>query len=578
MEENFNISNENSFENSNSEKAGISTEPEPMAYTENGKTENPAENTEAKTAETSASNTVYTSPANEFSAENSAERKPENSYHYHEEYPHYNYEKSHYVPAEPSNENGAKKYLPFILIAAIMCAITALLTFSIVKMTEKAPEKAQEKTEESRISEPEENAGNPGIGFDDEITRIDPEENPEEVPENPDAALPGENEENPIEETPEEEGNIENFVIGRAAGAAGGEMTIAEVAKDAMPSMVQVTNTSIQEYRDIFGQTARYDEVSAGSGIVIGENDKELLIVTNYHVIEGNDKLTLTFADGEAVEGYKKGSDQKMDVAIIAVKKENMKKETLKSVSIIRVASEDNVQIGESVVAIGNALGYGQSVSAGIISAKGRTLDGESGGVKLLQTDASINPGNSGGALLNMRGELIGINEAKYVDESVEGVSYAIPISEVYKLIEDMAAGKTHEKITGEDAAYLGIECVSMPESYTANGYPAGVYVSTVVRDSAADKAGIKEGDIITSIDGTALTSSDMLLEELSYHKAGDKIKVKVKRLENEKFSDKEMDVTLAKKEIPQITQGEQEYPDSDFNDWLGPDIFDFFR
>ena len=337
------------------------------------------------------------------------------------------------------------------------------------------------------------------------------------------------------------------------------EMTIPEIVNDVLPCMVQITNTAVGEYSNMFGETQEYEEVSTGTGIIVGKTDDELLIATNDHVIDGNDTITITFNDGEnnesgsEAEGIVKGTDSLNDLAIVAVKLSDLDQSTLDAINVIRLGDSDEMQVGEQVVAIGNALGYGQSVSTGILSAKGREVMDSDGETHIMfQTDASINPGNSGGALLNMKGELIGINEAKYVDESVEGVGYAIPMSIAEPILTELGNRETREKVADEDAAYLGVYVMSMPAAYVAEGYPAGAYVQSVVEGLAADNAGIMAQDIITKIDGINITSSSDLVDELAYYSAGEEVELTIMRLDDlddEEFTEITVTVTLGAKE-----------------------------
>jgi serine protease Do len=303
--------------------------------------------------------------------------------------------------------------------------------------------------------------------------------------------------------------------------------SISTVAKSVMPSVVSITNLNIQEVEYFFFGTQRYETESSGSGIIIGENDAELLIVTNNHVIEGNKTLTVTFNDGESVEAVVKGSNAEMDIAVIAVRTTDMKEATLQEIKVATVGDSENLVVGEPTIAIGNALGYGQSVTSGIISALSRELDGFD--TKLIQTDAAINPGNSGGALLNIKGEVIGINTAKLADNAIEGMGYAIPISEVKEIIEEMMARETREKVDVKDKGTLGIMCVDVNE--TAAKYynmPAGAYINEVTEGGAADKAGISRGSIITKFDKTSVNSSTALVDLLAYYEAGETVEIEI--------------------------------------------------
>ncbi len=335
-----------------------------------------------------------------------------------------------------------------------------------------------------------------------------------------------------------------------SAADSGKDMTVPEVVSDVMPSMVAITNTSIQEYQNIFGQSQKAESVSAGSGIIVGETDTELLIATNNHVISDSSEITVTFVDEAAVAGTVKGADSENDLAIVAVKLSDISSDTLGKIKVVTIGDSDQCQVGESVVAIGNALGYGQSVSSGIVSALNREVTVDNVTHKLIQTDASINPGNSGGALLNMRGELIGINEVKYVDTEVEGVGYAIPTATAKPILQALGNKATRQKVSSDQASYIGIKCIDVPDSYVQSGYPDGVYVSEVTKGGPADKAGIKVGDIITGIDGYSVTGTSELLNELAYYAAGETIDFSVSSVNSAKtaYEGKKVSVTLGSK------------------------------
>lgn len=303
--------------------------------------------------------------------------------------------------------------------------------------------------------------------------------------------------------------------------------SISTVAKSVMPSVVSITNLSVQEVQSFFWGTQRYESESTGSGIIIGKNDTELLIVTNNHVVEGNKMLTITFIDDESVEAVVKGTDADIDIAVVAVKMADMSQETLDKIKVATLGDSKALVVGEPTIAIGNALGYGQSVTSGIVSAMDRALDGFD--AKLIQTDAAINPGNSGGALLNIKGEVIGINTAKLADNAVEGMGYAIPISDVKEIIEEMMHRVTREKVDEKNKGTLGIMCVSVDE--TAAKYynmPVGAYINEVVANSAAEKAGISKGSIITKFDGISINSSTALVDLLAYYAAGETVEVEI--------------------------------------------------
>ena len=268
---------------------------------------------------------------------------------------------------------------------------------------------------------------------------------------------------------------------------------VSSVVENVMPSIVSITNLSVQEVQNYFGGTSKQESESAGSGIIIGQNDSELLIATNNHVVEGSSTLTVTFIDGKSVKADIKGTDSDKDLAVVAVPLSEIKDSTMDKIAVATLGNSDQTQVGDQVIAIGNALGYGQSVTTGIVSAKDRTMDGYDG--KLLQTDAAINPGNSGGALLNANGEVIGINSAKIATETVEGIGYAIPVSDVSDLITNLMNQKTKTKVAESEKGYIGINGVDVTaDSAQMYNMPTGVYVSEVISGGGAEKAGITKG------------------------------------------------------------------------------------
>ena len=289
-----------------------------------------------------------------------------------------------------------------------------------------------------------------------------------------------------------------------SSNSSSGTANVTEVAKNAMPSIVSITNMSVQEVQNFFGGTQKQKSESAGSGIIVGQNDSELLIVTNNHVVEGSSTLTVTFIDEESVEADIKGTDSDKDLAVVAVPLSKIKDSTMNKIAVATLGDSDKTQVGDQVIAIGNALGYGQSVTTGIVSAKERTMDSYDG--KLLQTDAAINPGNSGGALLNANGEVIGINSAKIATETVEGIGYAIPVSDVSDLITNLMNQKTKTKVAESERGYIGIKGVDVTsDSAQMYNMPTGVYVSEVISGGGAEKAGITKGAVITGIEGTTV-------------------------------------------------------------------------
>ncbi len=302
---------------------------------------------------------------------------------------------------------------------------------------------------------------------------------------------------------------------------------ISVIAKNAMPSVVSITNMSVKQVQNFFGGIHEQESESAGSGIIIAQNDTELLVLTNNHVVEGNDTLTVSFIDEESVTANIKGTDSVRDLAVIAVKMEDIKGSTKEKIAVAQMGDSTQLQVGEQVIAIGNALGYGQSVTTGIVSATQRMLDGFDS--ELIQTDAAINPGNSGGALLNAKGELVGINTIKVATSIVEGMGYAIPISDAQEVITNLMNQKTKTKVSEGQQGYLGIQPVDVSEdSAQMYGMPTGVYVSEVIKGSGAQEAGITKGCIITAIEGTQINSTVALREQLQYYGAGETIKITV--------------------------------------------------
>lgn len=328
-----------------------------------------------------------------------------------------------------------------------------------------------------------------------------------------------------------------------------GTSDIATIAKNAMPSIVSITNMSVQEVQSFFGGTQQQESTSVGSGIIIGQTDSELLILTNNHVVEGNEKLTVSFVDNESVEANVKGTDSTKDLAVVAVKISDVKDSTMDEIAVATMGDSSKLEVGEQVIAIGNALGYGQSVTSGIVSATERTLDGYEGGT-LIQTDAAINPGNSGGALLNSNGEVIGINTAKVATDSVEGMGYAIPISDASDTIQNLMNQETKTKVSEAEQGYLGIQGVDVSdESAKMYNMPTGVYISDVVKNGGAQQAGLTKGSVITGLEGTTISDINSLKEQLQYYRVGDKVKVTVQVPGNNgEYTEKTVEVTLGSK------------------------------
>lgn len=320
---------------------------------------------------------------------------------------------------------------------------------------------------------------------------------------------------------------------------------VSQIVESAMPSIVSITNMSVQEVQNFFGQTQQEESTSLGSGIIIDQSDSELLIVTNNHVVEGADTLTVTFVDNESVEANIKGTDSARDLAVVAVPVDSIKDSTMEEISIASLGDSDELQVGEPAIAIGNALGYGQSVTTGIISATDRELDGFDG--KLIQTDAAINPGNSGGALLNANGQVVGINTAKINSGVAEGMGYAIPISDASDIITSLMNQETKTKVSEEEQGYLGITGVDVSDdSSEMYNMPTGVYIREVSKGSGAEQAGLAQGNIITAINGTTVDSMSTLKEQLTYYKVGETVELTVQVAANDgSYQEQTVSVTL---------------------------------
>ena len=323
---------------------------------------------------------------------------------------------------------------------------------------------------------------------------------------------------------------------------------VTEVVGKVMPSVVSINNM-YTETSTFFGQTTSNQAEASGSGIIVGENDTELLIATNNHVVESADVLNVQFIDDQSVEAQVKGTDATMDLAVIAVPLENIPSETLDAISIATLGDSDSLAVGEPAIAIGNALGYGQSVTTGVISAVNREITVDSVTNDLIQTDAAINPGNSGGALLNISGEVIGINSNKIGGTAIEGMGYAIPISSAKPIIEELMNKETKVKVSEDQKAYLGITGVSVTEDIaTAYGMPEGVYVNQVYEGTSAESAGIQKGDIITAFDGDSVGTMEELQKELEYYAAGTSVDVTVQRSDGQNYTEATITVTLGAK------------------------------
>lgn len=325
---------------------------------------------------------------------------------------------------------------------------------------------------------------------------------------------------------------------------------VSAIVEQNMPSVVAITNMSVQEVQSFFGGVQQQESESCGSGIIIGKNDTELLIVTNNHVVEGANTLTVSFVDDAAVEASVKGTDASKDLAVVAVPLESIEASTMDAIEIVTLGDSDALQVGEPVIAIGNALGYGQSVTTGIVSALNRDLEMEGFDSKLIQTDAAINPGNSGGALLNANGELIGINTVKVNANAVEGMGYAIPISDASDVIETLMNRETRTKVPEDEQGYLGIQGVDVTsDSAQMYNMPTGVYIAKVVKGGGIDKAGVSKGSIITKFDGITIDSMETLQEQLQYFRVGEEVEVVVQVPEkNGEYSEQTVTVTLGER------------------------------
>ena len=322
---------------------------------------------------------------------------------------------------------------------------------------------------------------------------------------------------------------------------------VSDIVENTLPSIVSITNMSVQEVQNFFGGISQQESESAGSGIIISQNDSELLVVTNNHVVEGSDTLTVTFNDGNSVEAQIKGTDSARDLAVVAVPLDKISDDTMNAIKVATLGDSDSLKVGEPAIAIGNALGYGQSVTTGIVSATGRTIDGFDG--EYIQTDAAINPGNSGGALLNANGEVIGINSAKINSSAVEGMGFAIPISDASDVIQNLMNKETRSKVSDEERGYLGIKGYDVSEE-GAQMYnmPTGVYVKEVMSGGGSEKAGLTKGSIITGFEGSSISGMSSLQEQLQYYKAGEEVTLTVQIPDkNGEYTEKDIKVTLGK-------------------------------
>lgn len=374
--------------------------------------------------------------------------------------------------------------------------------------------------------------------------------------------------------------------------ASAGSMDVSAIVEQAMPSVVSISTKSVQEVQDYYGIFSQYgyapqerEVEGSGSGIIIGKNDTELLIATNYHVVEGADTLSVGFVDNNAYEAKVKGYDKANDLAVVSVSLDDISNDTMDAISVATIGSSDDLKVGEQVIAIGNALGYGQSVTTGIVSAKNRRANSDysqqtvqsddednQSGINLIQTDAAINPGNSGGALLNMKGEVVGINSAKLASTEVEGIGYAIAISDVTDDIESLMNAKTRDKVEGSHGV-LGISGRTVSdEASQYYGIPEGVYVAEVTEDGAADAAGIKEQNIITKFDGKTVTSIEDLVDMLQYYEPEEQVEVTIATLGKGGYKESTVEVTLGSSEDQDQSNDDQD-SDVQSSDDQGDDV-----
>lgn len=377
-------------------------------------------------------------------------------------------------------------------------------------------------------------------------------------------------------EAPKQQSVLQTTALAGSNAAATGSLDVSDIAESVMPSIVAITNRSVQEvqnYFSIFGygaQSQTRETESAGSGFIIGKNAEELLLVTNYHVIENADTLSACFIDNQAYEANVKGTDPDNDLAVLAIPLTSISDETMSQIKVASIGDSDALKVGEQVVAIGNALGYGQSVTTGIVSAKNRTISTSSNTANAsdetedvptyIQTDAAINPGNSGGALVNMNGEVVGINSAKIASSTVEGMGYAIPVSRVSDIIETLMNETTRTKVEDAQKANIGISGITVDTAVSQTyGIPTGVYIAEVTKDSAAEAAGLKKGEVITKFDNKAVSGIEELKDLLQYYAAGETVEVTVKVPGSGEYSEKTVTLTLGHAaEVSENTESEE--------------------
>lgn len=355
-------------------------------------------------------------------------------------------------------------------------------------------------------------------------------------------------EQTPVATTSASQNNVSSG-IERTSASTAAVLDASGVAENVMPSVVAITNMYTQTVQSFWGQRGEYQNEASGSGIIVGESDSELLIATNNHVVSDADSLSVQFIDGSAAEAHLKGAQSDVDLAVIAVNLSDLSEETRNQIKVAVLGDSEQLKVGEPAIAIGNSLGYGQSVTSGVISALNREVTVDNVTNELIQTDAAINPGNSGGALLNINGEVIGINAVKYSSTGVEGMGYAIPISTAQPIIDELMNRETKTKVAEADGAYLGISGIDVTaEVSNAYGMPIGIYVAQVVEGSSAANAGIGRGCIITRFDGQSVRSMDELKDLMQYYAAGTTVNVTIQQGSAEGYVEKEVSVTLGRK------------------------------
>lgn len=325
---------------------------------------------------------------------------------------------------------------------------------------------------------------------------------------------------------------------------------LSEMVEDVMPAMVSIVNNYTSKGRDFWGQTYLKPGVSSGSGIIVGETDRELLIATNNHVVADATSLEITFIDGSTAEAVIKGTDADMDLAVVAVTLSDLSEDTRNAITVARLGDSDNLKLGEPVIAIGNALGYGQSVTDGIVSALNREIEVEDGSTgTFIQTNAAINPGNSGGALLNLNGDVIGINSNKIGGSAIEGMGYAIPISAAGPILAELMERETRARVDADEMGYMGVELQTISKDIAkAYGWPQGVSIREVTEGSAAEAAGILKGDIVVKFDGQRIYLATDLQDLLQYYRAGETVEITVMRLIDGEYESIDLEITLDKK------------------------------